>query len=99
VGFQDFKLGPWVEIAVDGANIPIVHYVDHGYLSKILIFEVIFVVFRLMKNITFKKTESFVGRNTSNHATFFYGQVLIINVNQISNERPPFYKDHILSAE
>ena len=27
-----------------------------------------FVDFRLMKNIIFNKTESFVGRNTSNHA-------------------------------
>ena len=34
MGFQDFKPGPWVEIAVDGANIPIVHYVDHGYLEE-----------------------------------------------------------------
>ena len=30
-------------------------------------FEVIFVVFRLMNNIIFNKTESFRGRNTSNH--------------------------------
>jgi hypothetical protein len=37
--------------------------------SEIWIFEVIFVVFRLMKNIIFNKTESFVGRNTSNHAS------------------------------
>jgi hypothetical protein len=28
----------------------------------------IFVVFKLMKNIIFNKTEIFVGRNTSNHA-------------------------------
>jgi hypothetical protein len=28
----------------------------------------IFVDFRLMKNIIFNKTERFVGRNTSNHA-------------------------------
>ena len=31
-------------------------------------FEVIFVAFRLMKNIIFNKIESFVGRNTSDHA-------------------------------
>jgi hypothetical protein len=36
--------------------------------STIWIFEVIFVVFRLMRNIIFKKTESCVGRNTSDHA-------------------------------
>jgi hypothetical protein len=33
-----------------------------------LILEVIFVVFRLMKNIIFNKIESFVGRNTIDHA-------------------------------
>jgi hypothetical protein len=38
------------------------------FLFRSEIFEVIFVVFRLMKNIIFNKTESFVGRNTSNHA-------------------------------
>ena len=38
-------------------------------VSRILsIFVVIFVIFRLMKNIIFNKTESFVGRNTSDHA-------------------------------
>ena len=36
--------------------------------SEIWIFEMIFVVFRLMKNIIFNKTESFIGRNTSDHA-------------------------------
>ena len=36
--------------------------------SEIWIFEVIFVDFRLTKNFFFNKTESFVGRNTSNHA-------------------------------
>ena len=36
--------------------------------KEIGIFEVIFVVFRLMKNIVFNKTESFVGRNTSDRA-------------------------------
>ena len=36
--------------------------------SEIWIFEVIFVVFRLMKNIIFIKTERFVGRNTCDHA-------------------------------
>ena len=39
-----------------------------SHTSEIWIFEVIFVVFRLMKNIIFNKTESFVGRNTSDHA-------------------------------
>jgi hypothetical protein len=33
--------------------------------SEIWNIEVIFVVFRLMKNIIFNKTERFVGRNTS----------------------------------
>ena len=36
--------------------------------SEIWIFEVIFVDFRLKKNIFFNVAESFVGRNTSNHA-------------------------------
>ena len=36
--------------------------------SEIWIFEMIFVVFGLMKNIIFNKTKSFVGRNTSDHA-------------------------------
>ena len=36
--------------------------------SEIWIFEGIFVDFRLTNNIFFNKTESFVGRNTSNHA-------------------------------
>ena len=39
-----------------------------SHTSEIWIFEVIFVDFRLTKNIFFNKTESFVGRNTSNHA-------------------------------
>jgi hypothetical protein len=39
-----------------------------SHTSEIWICEVIFVVFRLMKNIIFNKTESFVGRNTSDHA-------------------------------
>ena len=39
-----------------------------SHSSEIWIFEVIFVVFRLMKNIIFIKTESFVGRNTCDHA-------------------------------
>ena len=38
------------------------------YLRNVNFFEVIFVDFRLMKNIIFNKTERFVGRNTSNHA-------------------------------
>jgi len=36
---------------------------DQGHIPKK--FEVIFVGFRLMKNIIFNKTKSFVGRNTS----------------------------------
>ena len=37
--------------------------------------EVIFAVFRLMKNIIFNKTESFVGRNNSDHAfQIFYSK-------------------------
>jgi hypothetical protein len=28
------KPGPWVLIAVGGANIQIVHYFDHGYLKE-----------------------------------------------------------------
>jgi len=39
-----------------------------SYTSEIWIFELIFVVFRLMKNIISNKTKSFVGRNTSDHA-------------------------------
>ena len=40
------------------------------YIEKeIWIFEVIFVVFRLMKNIIFNKTKSYVGRNTSDHVS------------------------------
>ena len=35
---------------------------------EIWIFEVIFVVFKLLKNIIFNKIIIFVGRNTSNHA-------------------------------
>ena len=38
------------------------------HTSEMWIVEVIFVEFRLMKNIIFKKTESFVWRNTSDHA-------------------------------
>ena len=43
-------------------------YLCMSHTSEIWIFEVIFVDFRLMKNIIFNKTESFVGRDTSNHA-------------------------------
>ena len=39
---------------------------DQGHISQK--FEVIFVGFRLLKNIIFNKTKSFVGRNTSDHA-------------------------------
>ena len=39
---------------------------DQGHIPQK--FEVIFVVFWLMKNIIFIKTKSFVGRNTSDHA-------------------------------
>jgi hypothetical protein len=42
-----------------------VTYRSHS--SEIWIFEEIFVDFRLMNNTIFDKTESFVGRNTSNH--------------------------------
>jgi hypothetical protein len=31
------KPGPWVYIAVGGANIQIVHYFDHGYLEELLL--------------------------------------------------------------
>ena len=40
---------------------------ERSHTSKIWIFEVNFVVFRLMKNIIFNKTKSFLGRNTSDH--------------------------------
>ena len=43
-----------------------------SHTSEIWIFKVIFVVFRLMKNIIFNKTESFGGRNTSNHAYYIF---------------------------
>ena len=39
---------------------------DQGHIPQK--FEVIFVGFRLLKNIIFNKTKSFVGRNTSDHA-------------------------------
>ena len=39
-----------------------------SHTSEILIFEVIFVDFRLTKNIFFNKTASFIGRNINNHA-------------------------------
>ena len=39
---------------------------DQGHIPQK--FEEIFVCFRLMKNIIFNKTKSFVGRNTSDHA-------------------------------
>ena len=39
-----------------------------SHTSEIWIFEVIFVVFRLTKNIILNKTESFVGWNTSDYA-------------------------------
>ena len=40
---------------------------SRSHISEIWIFEVIFVDFRLMKNVIFNKTESFIGRNTSDH--------------------------------
>ena len=43
-------------------------YETMSHTSEIWILEVIFVDFRLMKNIIFNKTESFGGRNISNHA-------------------------------
>ena len=39
-----------------------------SHTSEIWLFEVIFVVIKLMRNIIFNKTESFVGRNTNDHA-------------------------------
>ena len=39
---------------------------DQGHIPQK--FEVIFVGFRLMKNIIFNKTKGFVGRNTDDHA-------------------------------
>jgi len=39
---------------------------DEGHIPQK--FEMIFVGFRLIKNIIFNKTKSFVGRNTSDHA-------------------------------
>ena len=39
-----------------------------SHTSEIWIFEVIFIVFRLMKNIIFNKTDIFVGGNTCDHA-------------------------------
>jgi hypothetical protein len=43
-----------------------------SHTSEIRIFEVIFVDFRLMKIIIFNKTESLVGRNTSDHACQYF---------------------------
>jgi hypothetical protein len=43
-----------------------------SHTSEIWIVEVIFVVFRLMKNTIFNKTERFVGRNISNHACHIF---------------------------
>ena len=40
---------------------------QRSHTTEICFFEVIFIVFRLMKNIIFNKTESLVGRNTSDH--------------------------------
>ena len=46
---------------------------DQRHIPQIFEFsKLIFVVFRLMKNIIFNKTESFVRRNTSNHAFKIY---------------------------
>ena len=56
------------KIPVDMNSIFMKLYVTWSHTSEIWIFEVIFVVFRLMKNIIFNKTESFVGRNISDHA-------------------------------
>ena len=43
-----------------------------SHTSEIWIFKVIFVVFRLMKNIIFNKNERFGGGNTSNHAYYIF---------------------------
>ena len=39
---------------------------DQGHIAQK--YEVIFVGFRLMKNIIFNQTKGFVGRNSSDHA-------------------------------
>jgi hypothetical protein len=44
---------------------------------KLHVLEVIFVDFRLMKSIIFNKTESFVGRNTSDHACQIFLEVYL----------------------
>jgi hypothetical protein len=55
--------------------------------TEIWIFEVIFVDFRLMKNIIFNKTESFVGRNTCDHACQIFSSKS--NWNYVSLIFPP----------
>ena len=56
------------KISIDMNSIFMKLYVTWPHTSEIWIFEVIFVDFRLTKNIFFNETESFVGRKTSNHA-------------------------------
>jgi hypothetical protein len=62
----------WFYCSAMGTMIGLIKYsysYSYSHTSEIWIFEVIFVVFRLMKNIIFNKTESFVSwRNTSDHA-------------------------------
>jgi hypothetical protein len=59
-GIFDDKLRPQI-LAVDTTT-------NSPLKGNFTIFEVIFVDFRLMKNICLNETESFVGRNISNHA-------------------------------
>ena len=69
--------GPWFLTKQSSDKIPCwyeqhiyetVCHMTMSHTSEIWIFEVIFVVFRLIKNIIFNKTESFVGKNTLAHA-------------------------------
>ena len=43
---------------------------DQGHIPQK--FDVIFVGFRLMKNIIFNKTKGFIGRNTSDHTRHIF---------------------------
>ena len=51
-----------------------------SYTSEIWIFEVIFVVFRLMKKIFLIKTKRFVGRKTIKHACQIYSSEVTENI-------------------
>jgi len=64
-----YRQNLWAELIIKNPR----RYEQHIYetvchMTNVTKFEVIFVGFRLMKNIIFNKTESFVGRNTSDHA-------------------------------